>query len=110
MATLPDIPSTRRTTVGLRSPLFMYRCGMKSTTRTTPPLVWNSVSRIRVPSRYRRCTRASGLVGAICQRPFWLVPSSAAKHAPESIRGRHNQSIDPSLPTRAPVWLSLMNA
>jgi len=40
-------------------------------------------------------------MGAICQRPFPGVPSSAAKHAPESKRGQHSQSIDPDRDTSA---------
>jgi len=39
--------------------------------------------------------------GAIVQRPFSAFPSSAAKHAGESKRGQHSQSIDPSRPTSA---------
>jgi hypothetical protein len=37
-------------------------------------------------------------------------PSSAAKHADESKRGMHIQSIDPSLPTSAAVCVSPMSA
>jgi hypothetical protein len=35
------------------------------------------------------------------QRPFSRSPSSAAKQAGESKRGRQSQSIDPSRPTSA---------
>jgi hypothetical protein len=37
-------------------------------------------------------------------------PSSAAKHAPESKRGRQSQSIEPSRLTSAAVWVSAMTA
>ena len=37
-------------------------------------------------------------------------PSSAAKHAPESNRGKHSQSIEPSRPTSAAVWQSPIRA
>jgi hypothetical protein len=39
--------------------------------------------------------------GAIFQRPLSRVPRRAAKQASESKRGRHSQSIEPSLPTSA---------
>ena len=38
-------------------------------------------------------------IGAIDQRPLSSSPSSDAKHAPESNRGKHNQSIDPASDT-----------
>ena len=41
--------------------------------------------------------------GAISHRPFSGVPSSAAKQAGESKRGRQSQSIEPSRPTKAAV-------
>jgi len=46
--------------------------------------------------------------GAIRQVPLCSVPSSPAKHAAESNRGRQSQSIDPSLPTSAAVCRSPM--
>ena len=49
----------------------------------------------------RRLTEILGCTGATTQRPFSAVPRSAAKHADESKRGQHNQSIAPSRPTRA---------
>jgi hypothetical protein len=36
--------------------------------------------------------------GAMSQRPFSASPSRAAKHAAESKRGQHSQSIEPSRP------------
>ena len=77
------------------------RGAMKSMSVTTPVAVSNLVSRMSVSGRYRRVVRAISPAGASCQRPFSGVPSSAAKQAPESKRGRHNQSIDPSRPTSA---------
>jgi hypothetical protein len=35
------------------------------------------------------------------QRPCSGLPKSAEKHAPESNRGQHSQSTDPSRPTSA---------
>jgi hypothetical protein len=38
------------------------------------------------------------------------VPSRAAKHAAESKQGQHNQSIEPSRPTKAAVLQSPISA
>jgi hypothetical protein len=38
------------------------------------------------------------------------LPSSAAKHAAESKRGQHSQSIEPSKPTSAAEWQSPISA
>jgi hypothetical protein len=62
-----------------------------------------SVSSSRVSPRYRWTTRRAGATGLIRQRPCCGPPSSAAKHAGESKRGRHSQSIEPSAPTSAAV-------
>ena len=105
IGTLPRRPITIRTNSGVWA-----RGGMQSTTVTAPPSVSKSVSRISVPSRYRRSTFRTSLWGAICQRPLSGVPNSAAKHAPESNRGKHSQSIDPSFATNAAVWQSPMIA
>ena len=48
-------------------------------------------------------------VGAIRQKPWLSSPSSRAKHASESNRGRHSQSMEPSRPTIAAVWVSPMS-
>ena len=48
--------------------------------------------------------------GASSHRPWSGVPSRAAKTAPESNRGTHNQSIEPSLPTSAAVCVSPIRA
>ena len=53
---------------------------------------------------------AGGSAGAIRHRPCSGVPSSAAKQAPESKRGKQSQSMDPSRLTRAAVWQSPMSA
>src|SRR6266478_38667 len=87
MGTVPRKPSTMRTSSGA-PPL---RSGMKSMTRAVPLSVLKSVSRISVPSRYRRDTSCTGSDGHISQWPCSSVPSSAAKHAAESVRGRHSQ-------------------
>ena len=48
--------------------------------------------------------------GAISQRPCSGEPSSAAKHASESKRGQHSQSIEPSRETSAAVLQSPISA
>ena len=53
--------------------------------------------------RYRLSVTPAGTCGAICHRPFFGSPSSAAKQLSESNRGRQSQSIDPFRPTRAAV-------
>jgi len=70
--------------------------GMKSITAAQPVSVWNSVSRTRAPGRYRRLVASAGCCGAMSHRPLSTVPIRLAKHAAESNRGQHNQSIDPS--------------
>ena len=82
----------------------------KSTTAALPLAVLNSVSRMRVPGRYRRLTARDGSLGAISQRPCSAFPSRVAKHAAESKRGQHNQSIEPSRPTKAAVLQSPISA
>jgi hypothetical protein len=47
---------------------------------------------------------------AISHRPLSVVPSSAAKQAAESKRGQHNQSIEPSRPTKAAALQSPISA
>ncbi len=78
---------------------------MASVIRTTPEPVVNSVSSTIEPGRYRRrtCLTSIPSAGATFHRPFSGDPRSAAKHAPESNRGTHIQSIEPSRPTRAAV-------
>ena len=44
------------------------------------------------------------------QNPFSGVPSSAEKHAGESKRGQHSQSIEPLRPTSEAVWQSPISA
>ena len=68
-------------------------------------------------SRARACRRGTArrlarppAAGASSQRPLPSSPRSAAKHAPESKRGTHSQSIDPSSATRPAVWVSPMRA
>jgi hypothetical protein len=54
--------------------------------------------------------RTTSTLGASDQRPCSSPPSSAAKQAAESNRGKHNQSIDPSRRTSAAVSVSPINA
>jgi hypothetical protein len=84
--------------------------GIESTTRTAPFAVSKSVSSTSVPGRYRRSARTTSPAGASLQRPCRSSPSSAAKQAAESKRGRHSQSIDPSRPTSAAVRVSPISA
>lgn len=87
------------------------RIGMKSTAvAALPSDISKRVSRINVPSRYRRVMRRGSAAGAMRQRPWSGVPSSAAKQAAESNRGQHSQSIEPSRPTRAAVSQSPIRA
>jgi hypothetical protein len=44
------------------------------------------------------------------QRPLLSSPRSAAKHAAESKRGQHSQSIEPWRPTSAALWQSPISA
>ena len=92
IGTCPRMPFTTRIT-STRS--GRSATGMKSMTVATPLSVSNSVSSMSVPSRYFRRTCLTSPCGARSQRPFVSSPRSAAKHAPESKRGRHNQSIEP---------------
>ena len=108
MSTVPLTPSTERTRCGWPS-----RTGMQSVTRTVPVAVSYSVSTTNVSGRYqRRVDRiADGPpAGAIFQNPCSSVPNILAKHEGESKCGRHNQSMEPSMPTRAAEWRSPMTA
>src|SRR5690349_1784245 len=104
ISTEPSMPSTRRRiSCGASRPTAWWRCpsanAIASVTRTLPPSVVNTVSRTSVPGRYRRSLR-NGAVGASVQ-----CPASASRirenTAGLSYRGRHSQSIAPSMPTRA---------
>ena len=81
---------------------------MQSTTLTTPSAVSNSVSSTSVSPAVAAADLV--VVGDRRDAPVAVlaVPSSWAKHASESKRGRHSQSIDPLRPTRAAVWVSPM--
>ncbi len=108
MSTVPVTPSTERTRCG-----WLSRTGMQSVMRTVPDAVSYSVSRTSESGRYhRRVARiASGPpAGAICQKPCDSWPSSRVKHDGESKCGRHSQSTEPSIPTRAAVCRSPMRA
>ena len=52
---------------------------------------------------WARVTRTPSPTASISQRPCCGPPRSAAKHAAESKRGQHSQSIDPVRDTRAAV-------
>ena len=109
MSTAPLEHSTNRTTLGLCS-----LTGMQSVIRTLPSGRSNSLSSTRVSPRYWRRVAGNGspwpggglAAGAIRQNPWSVSPTRWAKHAAESKRGRQSQSIDPSRPTSAAVWVS----
>jgi hypothetical protein len=96
--TLPRLPTTHRTRCELRP-----RKGMKSISTASPSAVTKLVSRISVLGLYRRVVRGFPCAGAISHRPLLVSPRSAAKHASESNRGQHSQSIEPVLHTSAAV-------
>jgi hypothetical protein len=105
MGTVPRSPTTIRITSG-----SAVRGGIQSITVTSPSSVSNLVSRTRLGPRYRRVTRRTGTDGATSHRPWSGVPRRPAKQAPESNRGKHSQSIDPSRETRAAVCVSPISA
>jgi hypothetical protein len=92
------------------------RGGMKSSTRTVPLMVFQVVWRMSESPRYclltspRLGTGPSAAVGQIRHCPLWSSPSSEAKQASESNRGRQSQSTDPERPTRAAVCMSPISA
>jgi hypothetical protein len=85
---------------------FACPIGMKSIKATRPSAVSNAVSSTIVPSRYARLTRGLGSAGEMRHRPCSNVPSSVAKQALLSKRGKHSQSMAPLRPTRAAVLQS----
>ncbi len=108
--TRPLTPSTIRISWGAPS-----RGGMKSMTRTVPRGVSHSDSSTRESPRYRRRSAGGGAApegcaGPIRQYPCSSVPSSPAKAAWESNRGRHSQSAVPSRQTSAAVCISPISA
>ena len=74
-----------------------------------PPGVFHVVTSVFVPGSY---TRAAGTLipnGPSRNQPPWRS-SRLPKMLGESNRGTHNQSIDPSGATNAPVWQLDRNA
>ena len=69
-----------------------------------PLSVWNSVS--RTGCRGDSVDWRGRVLGRNEPAPVVRVPRRAAKHAAESKRGQHNQSIEPSRPTKAAVLQS----
>ena len=94
------------------------RTGMQSMMRTTPRGDLElGLEHERVVAVTGDAIASSGgpspgwaLGGAIRQKPFSRIADRAAKQAGESKRGRHSQSIEPSRPTIAAVWVSPMTA
>jgi hypothetical protein len=83
---------------------------MRSVTSTTPVGVSQRVTSTNVSSRYRRVAVAVASAGAISHRPASWSPRSAPNVEAESKRGRHAQSMLPSVPTRHPVCRSPIRA
>jgi hypothetical protein len=82
--------------------------GMKSTISPTPASVMNRVMRTAVSGKYSCLLVETSAVGLIRKWPPLSWSSSAPKMLGESKRGAQNQSIDPSVATRAEVWRSPM--
>jgi hypothetical protein len=82
---------------------------MQSMRSAVPDAVTNVVSTISVVPRYCRVT-SNVSSGAIDQRPFSGVPTSAAQHAGESNRGNASQSMEPRSETRAALCVSPSSA
>src|SRR5512143_2415432 len=77
---------------------------------STDPLdVSKGVTRINVPWRYLRETRA-WLIGPTRQKPCFRSPSNAAKQALESKRGQQSHSIEPLRLMSTPVVQSPIKA
>src|SRR6516162_11001281 len=104
MGTRPRMPRTI-----LITSWWPPRRSMQSINTTVPSGTENSVSKTRVPSRYRRVTFGWVALGAMLQWPLSGDPNSAAKQAVESNRGKQSQSMDPLRPTRAAVALLPMS-
>jgi predicted acylesterase/phospholipase RssA len=75
---------------------------------------WEAVSTPALGARHFKSVEITDELGAMSQRPFSAVPSRAAKHAAESNRDQHSQSIEqsiePSRPTKAAVLQSPISA
>src|SRR5689334_1678604 len=82
---------------------------MQSMTDAVPSGVTNSVSSTRESFQYQRCVELISL-GAMRQKPLPSSPNNDAKHAGESKRGMHSQSMEPPLSTSAAVSRSPMRA
>jgi predicted acylesterase/phospholipase RssA len=75
---------------------------------------WEAVSTPPLGVPHFKSVEITDELGAMSQRPFSAVPSRAAKHAAESNRDQHSQSIEPSIepsrPTKAAVLQSPISA
>src|SRR4051794_1901730 len=79
---------------------------MKSTTWPTPDSVKNRVTSTAVSGKYTCVLVYSMPVGCTRKWPPFVSSSRAPKTLGESNRGKQNQSIDPSVVTRAAVCRS----
>ena len=82
----------------------LSRIGMKSMIRTAPSAVSNSVSSTSVWSRRRRGAPTGG--GRDQPPAVVLVTENRREARPAVEAGAHNQSIEPSSPISAAVWVS----
>ena len=109
MVTWPSVQRTMRTRSEWSPPWPPTSCGMNSVTSHRPVGVRQVVRSTKLSPRYsRRSTVPSA--GAISHRPFSASPSSAAKTASESSRGRQSQSMLPVRETSAAVARSASRA
>jgi len=80
--------------------------GMKSTTSPTPASVRKRVMRMAVSGKYSCLVVTESAAGRTRKWPPLRWSKSAPNMLGESKRGAQNQSIDPSVLTRALVWRS----
>ncbi|MDQ3268857.1 MAG: hypothetical protein M3Q11_01460 [Pseudomonadota bacterium] len=105
MRTQPERPSTARITSAQSG-----FTGMQSDTCTRPSATSISDCTTSESSRYLCRSRVGGSQVCSAQWPCSCVPSSDAKHAGESKRGRQSQSMQPDRSNSAAPRQFLRNA
>ena len=100
------MPRTTRTMRRRSETTWGRSTGMKSTTSAIPDSERNRVKRIAVSGMYICFVERTGATGANAKRPPRRSSSSDAKTLGESNRGQQNQSIVPSVATRATLCRS----
>lgn len=93
-------------TMRCRSVAVVPVTGMKSITSPAPDSVMNRVTRIAVSGKYNCFVVYVVFSGATRKCPPFSRSSSDPNTLGESKRGQQNQSIVPSVVTRAAVWRS----